>query len=209
MRTLRQLAVLTLKRLYGGQLRPSDQKVTEMQAMYHLLQARDFFMDREISRNDRDGNQYDETWFTRYEDQDVKWSESRGMPYVVLPEGYVDTRYDQGVRVLPMQGYQNPFIRVNSGFLNSSPELTFMEGNIPWQVAPATSDGQRKVEFPTMPKDEYTKVMLEVITRSGNPDPDKTLNMPAHYEDICIRHTLELLGYKTQSDETNDDQDKL
>jgi hypothetical protein len=208
MSTWGELAELTLKRFYGGVLLPSDQKVTMRQVMIHLRQSRDLFMDQELSRYDRDKKMYDQSWYTRYTDQDILWDETRALAYVTLPDGYVDCRNNKGVRVLPMQGYSNCFIPLPGGWLQTWTELTHSEGNIGWTIAPATEDGERRIEFPTLIRGKINVVMLEVIARSTQNGEDDEARMPADYEDKVIRHTLELLGYKPGVDEANDDNDQ-
>ena len=76
-RTLGQLAELILKRLYGGQLRTSDQKITMQQVMIHILQTRDDLVRKTLKETAKYGDTVDETFFTRYKNQDVLWDADR------------------------------------------------------------------------------------------------------------------------------------
>ena len=208
-RTLMQLAELTLKRHYGGQLRTSDQKITHQQVMLHLIQARDTLMKRELQKKENKNIPPDDVWFTRYEEVPVEWNTSRKVNYVVLPDGYVPLRHDMGVRVMPMVGFENNFRRIPSGWASNRREYSYAEGTWLWEVSPSTVAGDKIVEFPLTRKGFCKEVMLDVISESSTPEPDDPLRMPSDYEDTVIRMTLEILGFNRQSDEANDNVDQV
>lgn len=208
-RSLDQLAELVLKRFYGGQLRTSDQKVTRAQVRMHLVQARDNLLNQELREELKTGNEPDEAFFTRFENHPILYNEDRDIHYLELPDGYVDLPHDKGIRIGPMKGIKNIFIRIPSGYVNSRREYAWLEGNLGWQLAPAKSGGNKIIEFPTMQRETYGVVLLDVITESGNSDPNSPLGMPSRYEELVVKNVLSLLGYNRVSDEANDNRDQV
>ena len=208
-RTLNQLSELVLKRFYGGQTRTIDQKVTKAQVRIHLIQARDNLIKQMLEQDLKKGGTPDDTFFTRYKKHPVLYDEDREMPYIELPDGYLDLPHSAGVRISPTNGYVNPFIPAPSGYFNARRELASLEGNIGWQTAPSTVNGAEIVEFPTMRQDDFKVVNLDVITTGGENKPDEPLKMPSTYEEDCIKKVLDLLGYNRNSDEANDNRDQV
>lgn len=149
------------------------------------------YRDQELKRDITAGTQPDRAWFTS-KVVDVKWDDVAKVAYIDLPE-VASMDNDKSIRILPVAGNTNPFVRIPSGFGFARPEILFAEGNIAWIAQ------RGRVEFPTLHEGEYDKVGLDAILTSVDDDSQ----IPDKYASLVMNEVASMFGKRLEDTNTD------
>jgi hypothetical protein len=202
--SLAMLAELTLAAFYGGKIRTAEQSFDSRQVMQWLAQMRDRLLAQKLSNADRDKEQPDDLWFSVYQQHQMLWDDIAEVVYIDLPKGYVDMTNDAAIRIKPVKGSANPFVRIPGGWMAVSPEMAWLEGNVGWELQPGGV-----VKFPGLRQADMGFVTLYVIEPVAEVDPDKPLNMPSGFVATAQDMVLELMGRSRGEDKNADNRDQI
>jgi len=201
--SLAKQAELVLVTFYGGKIRTSNQAFESRQVMEWLIQSRDTLLDRELKKDGLGKSQPDSVWFTKYPVVAQQWDDVAEMVYITLPKGHFDMVNDVSIRIKPVKGSGNPFIRVPSGWMSRMPEMAWLEGNIGWEV-----EGSDRVNFPGLRRAQMGEVTVFVIETAADVDPDAPLTIPAGLLATARDMVLQNMGLSRGEDKNADNRDQ-
>lgn len=173
-------------------------KFTKQWVMEQILVARNHFRKIDSDRSMDQGEDIADDWFTERIAKILR-DDVRERFYVDLTNGNVTLRNDMGIRVMPVAGSYNPYIRCPANFISMRPELYFAEGNILWTPI----NGQ--IIFPNMAMVPGNgEVVLGVIENGMPDDIEAPIAMPDRFESLVMDKVLQLMGYRPNEDRKND-----
>jgi hypothetical protein len=192
--TMRELRDIILDLI--DQYKPSEARFHPSLIERQILIARNFLRKRDADRDAAKNNAIDSDWFS-YREYDIEFDANGG--YVTLPNGVVSLPHDMGVRVIPISGMGNPFVRFPTGWVRNYPELAFAEGNIPWEL------DRGYVRFPTLTEASlYTKIGINSIEDSTNVGIDDPIAMPSDMQADVQQMVFRALGIAQPEDRRAD-----
>lgn len=134
---------------------------------------------------------------TVYRDQEVLEDSELDLRYTVLPADYQTLPYDKGVWFVGAMRGQEPFKRIGNGSfsLYSNLEAGNMNGHVGYYI-----EGNR-IYYPTNPPDLDLKILIKMVAKPSDIDPDAKLPIPSDMEAYIIREVVELFGFGMQQDQ--------
>lgn len=173
-------------------------KFSKQWVMEQVLVARNHFRKIDSDRSIDQREDIADDWFTERV-VEILHDDVRERYYIDLPNGNVTLPNDMGIRLMPVAGSYNPYIRCPANFISMRPEISFAEGNILWTPI----NGQ--VVFPNMSLPPGSgKVVLSVIENGMPDDILAPINMPDRFEALVADKVLQLMGYRPNEDRKPD-----